>query len=138
LSSYSFTRHYKLNKYRFNSWCVHYREKLSVAYISDKIKHPNMFFNVKRTLQTGIKYYLYSNRISKAVIVKKYIMKIEISIACLPDNYRKREFFIMKCPVCGKSAWRTVVRKENPGPASKTFVTALYRVCTKCGYEEKL
>ena len=41
----------------------------------------------------------------------------------------------MKCPVCGKSAWRTVVRKET---TSQTFVTALYRVCTKCGYEEKL
>jgi C4-type Zn-finger protein len=44
----------------------------------------------------------------------------------------------MKCPVCGRSDWRTVVRKENPGPASQAFVTALYRVCTKCSYEEKL
>ena len=44
----------------------------------------------------------------------------------------------MKCPVCGQNAWRTVVRIENSKPAAQTFVTALYRVCTKCGYEEKM
>jgi C4-type Zn-finger protein len=44
----------------------------------------------------------------------------------------------MKCPVCGKNDWRTVVRKENRGPASHTFVTALYRLCNKCKYEEKM
>jgi C4-type Zn-finger protein len=44
----------------------------------------------------------------------------------------------MKCPVCGQNSWRTVVRKENSTPAALTFVTALYRVCTRCNYEEKM
>jgi hypothetical protein len=44
----------------------------------------------------------------------------------------------MKCPVCGKNNWRTVVRKENPGSASQPFKTPLYRVCANCSYEEKM
>ena len=75
----------------------------------------------------------------KVAATEKYIIKIAFSsTACVPVNTRRREFNIMKCPVCGKNAWRTVVRKENSAPAAQTFVTALYRVCTKCNYEEKL
>jgi predicted RNA-binding Zn-ribbon protein involved in translation (DUF1610 family) len=44
----------------------------------------------------------------------------------------------MKCPVCGRNDWRTVVRKDNSRSASQTFVTVLYRLCNKCRYEEKL
>ena len=44
----------------------------------------------------------------------------------------------MKCPVCGKNDWRTVVRKENSSPAPQGIVTALYRLCAKCRYEEKM
>lgn len=43
----------------------------------------------------------------------------------------------MKCPVCGKNDWRTVVRKVNSSP-SQGIVTALYRLCAKCRYEEKM
>jgi C4-type Zn-finger protein len=44
----------------------------------------------------------------------------------------------MKCPVCGANAWHTVVRRDNSKPADRTWVTTLYRVCTKCNYEEKM
>jgi C4-type Zn-finger protein len=44
----------------------------------------------------------------------------------------------MKCPVCGQNAWHTVVRRDNSKPAGSAWVTVLYRVCTKCNYEEKM
>jgi C4-type Zn-finger protein len=44
----------------------------------------------------------------------------------------------MKCPVCGQNAWHTVVRRDNSQPAGSAWVTVLYRVCTKCNYEEKM
>jgi len=44
----------------------------------------------------------------------------------------------MKCPACGHEAWRRVIRLERIDPNSYQRKSVLYRICAKCGREEKV
>jgi C4-type Zn-finger protein len=75
----------------------------------------------------------------QAAIAEKYIITVAVNIAaCLDIKSQLKGVLKMKCPVCGQNAWHTVVRRDNSKPAGSAWVTVLYRVCTKCNYEEKM